>query len=132
MTNLYVDENIGKWLPEVIQKMPEIHLAYKDHPEILSILKHFEKTFLFSGCQDYYQKLVPRDSEIVLAHNDAQENNILASLEDATEVIFIDFEYTGWNPRGMDIANYFNETMLDNAHPLKKGIKYYLQNLIKD
>jgi hypothetical protein len=32
----------------------------------------------------------------------------------------------------MDIANYFSETMLDNAHPLKKGIKYYLQNFIKD
>lgn len=32
----------------------------------------------------------------------------------------------------MDIANYFSETILDNAHPLKKGIKYYLQNFIKD
>jgi thiamine kinase-like enzyme len=47
-------------------------------------------------------------------------------------VIFIDFEYTAWNPRGMDIANYFNETMLDNAHPLKRGIKFYLQNFIKE
>jgi len=53
-------------------------------------------------------------------------------LEDATEVIFIDFEYTGWNPRAMDIANYFSETMLDNAHPLKKGIKYYIKNFIKE
>lgn len=32
----------------------------------------------------------------------------------------------------MDIANYFSETMLDNAHPLKKGIKYYIKNFIKD
>jgi len=53
-------------------------------------------------------------------------------LEDVTDIIFIDFEYTGWAPRGMDIANYFSETMLDNAHPLKKGIKYYLINFIKD
>lgn len=76
--------------------------------------------------------MVPRDSEIVLAHNDAQENNILASLSDATHVIFIDFEYTGWNPRGMDLANYYNETMLDNAHPVENGIKFYLQNFIKE
>lgn len=32
----------------------------------------------------------------------------------------------------MDLANYFNETMLDNAYPIDKGIKYYLQNFIKD
>ena len=30
----------------------------------------------------------------------------------------------------MDIANYFNETMLDNAHPVGSGIKWYLQNFI--
>ena len=47
-----------------------------------------------------------------------------------TDVIFIDFEYTAWNPRAMDIANYFNETMLDNAHPVGSGIKFYLQNFI--
>jgi thiamine kinase-like enzyme len=51
-------------------------------------------------------------------------------LDDLTHVIFIDFEYTSWNPRAMDIANYFNETMLDNAHPVGTGIKWYLQNFI--
>ena len=132
LDKLYVDVTIDKWLPELIEKMPEIKEAYKAHPDILQILAQFEKTFLFEGCQDFYRKMVPRDSEIVLAHNDAQENNILASLEDVTQVIFIDFEYTAWNPRGMDIANYFSETMLDNAHPLKKGIKYYIKNFIKD
>lgn len=51
--------------------MPEIKEAYKAHPDIIQILGDFEKTFLFEGCQDFYRKLVPRDSEIVLAHNDA-------------------------------------------------------------
>ena len=54
----------------------------------------------------------------------------MANLNDLTEFIFIDFEYTSWNPRAMDIANYFNETMLDNAHPVGSGIKCYLQNFI--
>lgn len=67
-----------------------------------------------------------------MAHHDAQENNILSSLEDSTKIILIDFEYVGWAPRAMDIANYCNETMLENAYPLKNGIKYYLQNFIKD
>ena len=47
-------------------------------------------------------------------------------------MILIDFEYTFWNPRAMDLANYFNETMLDNAYPLGNGIKCYLQNFITD
>ena len=71
MTKLYVDENINKWLPELIEKLPEIRVAYKAHPDILKILTDFDKTFLFPGCQEYFNKLVPRDSEIVLAHNDA-------------------------------------------------------------
>ena len=32
----------------------------------------------------------------------------------------------------MDLANYFNETMLDNAYPLANGIKVYLNNFIND
>ena len=28
----------------------------------------------------------------------------------------------------MDLANYINETMLENAYPLKNGIAYYLRN----
>lgn len=31
----------------------------------------------------------------------------------------------------MDLANYSNETMFDNSY-FEKGIKYYLDNLIKD
>jgi len=71
MSKLYVDENINTWLPELIENFPQIREAYKAHQDILDILSHFEKTFLFPGCQEYFHKLVPRDSEIVLAHNDA-------------------------------------------------------------
>lgn len=65
---------------------------------------------------------------IVLAHNDAQENNILMSLANNRDLMVIDYEYAGWNPMAMDLANYLNETMLDNAHPFKNGIHCYPQN----
>jgi len=42
MEKLYVQENINVWLPEVIEKMPKIREAYKDHSDILKILEHFE------------------------------------------------------------------------------------------
>lgn len=80
----------------------------------------------------YMLSLITKDADVVLSHNDAQENNILASLSDLTHTIFIDFEYTSWNPRAMDIANYFNEVMLDNAHPLGNGIKDYVENCMSE
>ena len=44
--------------------------------------------------------------------------------------MLIDFEYIGWYPRAYDLANYINETMLDNAYPLGNGIKMYLNNMM--
>lgn len=36
--------------------------------------------FFFEGYEDYFRSMAVRD-EMVPSHNDAQENNILASLE---------------------------------------------------
>lgn len=68
----------------------------------------------------------------MLSHNDAQENNILTSLDNNLKITLIDFEYGGWNPVQFDLANYLNELMLDNAHPKGNGIKYYLENNASD
>lgn len=42
--------------------------------------------------------------------------------------MLIDYEYGGWNPMAMDLANYVNETMLDNAYPGKNGVAWYEEN----
>jgi thiamine kinase-like enzyme len=44
------------------------------------------------------------------------------------ELLVIDYEYAGWNPMAMDLANYLNETMLDNSYPGKNGIAWYTEN----
>ena len=87
---------------------------------------------MFEGFWEYYTSHMCLDTPIVLGHNDAQENNILSSLEDSTQLLIIDFEYIGWCPRGFDLANFICETMLENAYPLKNGIKYYLNNMMND
>ena len=46
--------------------------------------------------------------------------------------MIIDFEYTGWQPRAMDIANFCNDAMIDNAYPLKNGMGLYLNNFFND
>ena len=50
------------------------------------------------------------------------------NLADNRKFLIIDYEYAGWNPMAMDLANYLNESMLDNAYPLKNGITYYTDN----
>lgn len=45
-------------------------------------------------------------------------------------MLLIDYEYAGWNPMAMDLANWINETMLDNSYPEKNGIAWYTQNIM--
>lgn len=59
-------------------------------------------------------------SPVVLSHNDLQYGNIM-KMEDSGDVVFIDFEYTSYNPRGYDLGNHFCEWGYDyhktiNAH----------------
>ncbi|KAL1929482.1 hypothetical protein VTP01DRAFT_1620 [Rhizomucor pusillus] len=49
-------------------------------------------------------------SKIVFAHNDTQYGNVLR-LSRSGELVIVDFEYAGYNPRGFDIANHFCEWM---------------------
>jgi thiamine kinase-like enzyme len=87
---------------------------------------------LFPGYLEYFDGLIPKESEIIIGHNDAQENNILLSLENNLDIMIIDFEYMGWQPRAYDLANYVNETMCDNSYPLRNGIAFYLENTMTD
>lgn len=48
-------------------------------------------------------------SPIVFCHNDALAGNILE--DDEGRVHLVDFEYSDWNFRGFDIANFFCEAM---------------------
>lgn len=52
----------------------------------------------------------------------------MASLEDATKLVLIDYEYGMWNPQYYDIANYLNEYCCENAYPKGTGVAYYMQN----
>jgi hypothetical protein len=71
MTKLYIDECFDTWHPEVIKRLPNIRKAYESNKQIQGILDVYEKTFLFEGAIENFKKLVPYDSEVVLAHNDA-------------------------------------------------------------
>ena len=126
---LFITKNVMEWHQKLVADYPKLLEAYKDHQQIVDMLKLFEKTFLFEGSLEHFKSLVPH-SEVVLSHNDGQENNLLSSLENPKNLMLIDYEYVGLNPRAFDLANYCNETALDNAYPLKNGIAYFLENYI--
>ncbi|KAG5446319.1 choline/ethanolamine kinase [Clonorchis sinensis] len=58
---------------------------------------------------------------VVFCHNDFQENNLLLlnnPEEDGTyDLLPIDFEYAGYNYRGFDVGNHFNEWCFDYTNP---------------
>jgi len=69
--------------------------------------------------RDFLMNLLPTTSKsLVFAHNDLHAGNILR-LKDNDRYLFIDCEYNDYNYRGFDIANLFNETMLDYSHPIE-------------
>lgn len=67
-----------------------------------------------------YMELLPalnedtiKEESIVFCHNDTQENNLMHAfttdadgVKDIKEVKIIDFEYSGINHRGVDLAGY--------------------------
>ncbi|POM79912.1 Choline/ethanolamine Kinase, partial [Phytophthora palmivora] len=74
---------------------------------------------LAKDVDDLEKILAQVPSPIVFSHNDLQYGNIMKN--DAGDAVFIDFEYTSYNPRGYDIGNHFCEWAYDyhktvNAH----------------
>ena len=129
---LGIDIAIDEWGPAVITRINKIRskldpASSAGHAKIEQVLQKIESTYLRPGYQDVLRTLTPRD-KIVLSHNDCQENNILSSLEDATRLTLIDYEYGNWNPQAYDLACYLNEMVCDNAHPHGCGVKHYMRN----
>lgn len=60
---------------------------------------------------------MPQHSDaLVFSHNDLLANNILIRLIDGG-INFIDFEYSAYNYRAFDIANFIVESSFDYMNP---------------
>ena len=137
--NLFIHQVIKIWGPQLQAQISQMKqkLSQEGQTKNLQIVEMVHKTFLFEGYQQFFENLIPQnDSEenpfpLVLAHNDAQENNILMNHTDNRNLMLIDYEYTGWNPMAMDLADYFTETVLENAYPYGNGINWYLDNIMQ-
>ncbi|GAB5588652.1 hypothetical protein Unana1_03552 [Umbelopsis nana] len=111
-------KNIAKWVPIVQSILPNLENRSEHHR---STIKRFDMPQVFADLPLFKQCLDALHSPVVFAHNDTQYGNIMR-LRDGTErLVVVDFEYSGYNPRGFDIANHFCEWTADyhSSEPAK-------------
>ena len=67
-------------------------------------------------------------TEIVTSHCDVHEMNMLRNFNNKEKIILIDFEYSTFNYRAIDIATLWVETTIDYTHPIFPFFKIYEAN----
>lgn len=106
------------------------YLSLIKRPENIETMKKIKDTWLAPGfkerCLAAYPKLDTENT--VICHCDAQENNVLLMRDCLTEIKLIDYEYTAFGPQEWDLANTFNEIIIDNNHPFYPFIRNYPEN----
>lgn len=61
----------------------------------------------------------------VLSHNDFLNGNILKTGPGGKSFVLIDYEYSTYNPKAFDIANFITESLFDYDYPEFPFFKYY-------
>jgi len=96
---------------ETFQKIDELFFQDKEKffNEYMDLLPVFDENTI-------------KEESVVFCHNDTQENNLMHAfntnddgLKEITEVKIIDFEYSGINHRGVDLAGYIQEACINYA-----------------
>ena len=128
---LLSDVIIKKWQPQLLETFDE-YFKLTESQENREALQLVKDEWLHERFVEDVASLVTTDGEIVLAHGDGQENNILVMKRDPRKILLIDFEYVGFASKSWDLANYINETMFDNAHPYSPWTEWYPENMLEE
>ncbi|KAG1462983.1 hypothetical protein G6F46_003843 [Rhizopus delemar] len=121
---LEVWQNIDKWYRSLES---EVLSTLKKNPVWAKMIEQsLDLSQLHKDIETCKSILNTLSTPTVFAHNDTQYGNIL-KIENTDELVVIDFEYAGYNPRGYDIANHFCEWMYDyhSSEPAKMNHKSY-------
>ncbi|KFH65020.1 hypothetical protein MVEG_08501 [Podila verticillata NRRL 6337] len=97
-------ENIAKWIPLARAAISKI--IAKD-PSKKADLDELDFDRLLTEIDEVHWDLLAVHSPLVFAHNDTHQGNILKMTDEDGELVFIDFEYAGYNTRAFDIGNHF-------------------------
>ncbi|KAI8060138.1 kinase-like domain-containing protein [Gongronella butleri] len=107
---LEIWKTIDKWHSMLARVLPVVK---NRNPKTTPILDAFDFDRLAREIEATKAFLTHHiNSPVVFGHNDLQYGNILRR-EGKGSLVLVDFEYSGYNPRGYDIANHFVEWRYD-------------------
>ncbi|KAJ2691899.1 hypothetical protein GGH99_002086 [Coemansia sp. RSA 1285] len=95
---------VDGWMEQVESKWSTVQQKCERNAECTAILNNWSE--LKQAVEKYRAHVENSRSPVVFAHNDVQYSNIL-QLEGTGELVLVDFEYSGYNYRGYDIANHY-------------------------
>jgi len=118
---------LDEWL-QVFRQEYEMYCKHTTLPENKKVLEEM-KFLLTPQFVDEFVRLLPkRTPELVVAHNDIHEGNILQLSQQRTKLILIDYEYCNYNYRAFDLSLYVTESALDYTYPVYPYCKLYEDN----
>ena len=102
---LLEDKSLMKVFEEKLNKTVFNAIEQKFIQEMQELLSEDEVYYLL--------EILPRSKEsVVFSHNDLHGGNVLL-LNKTNRLVLIDYEYSAYNYRGYDIANLFNESIMN-------------------
>lgn len=108
-SRLEIWSNIDKWYRVAMALLPGLMKKSDGWAKVLEAYNLERLVFEIETCKKFLETV---NSPIVFAHNDTQYGNVLR-LEKTNDLVLVDFEYAGYNPRGYDFANHFCEWTYD-------------------
>jgi len=111
----------GSMMKHVLEKTRKEDFTTEEQgwlQEILSLIGNDEINFL-------KDMLAREKSSVVFSHNDLHARNILL-LDKSSQVKLVDYEYSCYNYRGYDLANFLNESAIDYT---SSDYPYYTLNM---
>ena len=102
------DKSLTKIFEEKLRKTAFNDIEQKFLQEMQELLSEDEIYYLL-------ELLPSSDESIVFSHNDLHAANVLL-LNKTNRLVLIDYEYSAYNYRGYDIANLFNESIINYSY----------------
>lgn len=133
--------NLTSWRAPALERLTA--LSAKEENAVTRVLGVDSLDKFYDALETYKAWLYERQNltdatvknQLVFAHNDTQYGNLLRLLplpgspllrpqNEHKQIVVIDFEYSGANVRGFDIANQFCEWMADYHHPTQPHLTH--------
>lgn len=103
-----LDRKLQAWIPVAVTRLRQLMETETDVERLSKIEQMYSWLSNARNISQFFASL-PRHLDLVFSHNDLLSENILKV--NSEEVVFVDFEYAGYNYRYYDEADLCAESM---------------------